>query len=213
MTKPLVSPSILNADKANLAAECISLQQSGADWIHCDVMDGIFVPNVSLSPDAVREVKKNVSLPLDVHLMVQNPDAVVKEYVNAGADIITFHFEAVKDVKSTINLIKSFGVKVGISLKPATPVDAVIPYASHVDMILIMTVEPGYGGQKFICETLEKIKRARQLFPNIHIQVDGGINAETSKLAVEAGADVLVAGSYIINSQNRAESIAILKNL
>lgn len=211
--KPIISPSILNADMENLPAECVSLQRSGADWIHCDVMDGVFVPNVSLAPGMVKNIDSSVHIPLDVHLMVENPCAVAEDYVRAGADIVTFHFEASDDVTATANLIRSCGAKVGVAVKPATPVDALVPYSQHFDMVLVMTVEPGFGGQKFIVETLEKIRRARQLFPDKHIQVDGGINAETAKLAVKAGADVLVAGSYIINSANRAEIIEKLKNV
>ena len=213
MSKLLISPSILNVAAQNLQAECVALQQSGADWIHCDVMDGIFVPNESLSALAVREIKRCVDIPLDVHLMVQNPERVVQEYVNAGADLVTFHLEATENVLDTINLIKSCGAKVGISIKPATPVERLLPYAQLLDMILVMTVEPGFGGQKFISETLEKIRLARQLFPDKFVQVDGGINAETAPLAVQAGANVLVAGSFIINSQNRAESIEKMKKL
>ena len=213
MSKPLISPSILNADMDNLQAECISLQEAGADWIHCDVMDGVFVPNVSLSACAVDSINKSVNIPLDVHIMVQNPQKVVQDYVNAGADIITFHIEATEDVLGTIRAIKDCGVKVGISIKPATPVEVLAPYAQLLDMILIMTVEPGYGGQEFIADTLEKIRLARRLFPDKLIEVDGGINAETAKLAVDAGANVLVAGSYIIKSQNRAETVEKLKNV
>ena len=213
MTKPLISPSILNANMDNLQAECISLQKAGADWIHCDVMDGVFVPNVSLSPSAVNSINKSVNIPLDVHLMVQNPEKVVQDYANAGADIITFHIEATEDVLGTIRAIKDCGVKVGISVKPATPVETLLPYAELLDMILIMTVEPGYGGQKFITDTVEKIRLAKRLFSDKLLEVDGGINGETAKLAVDAGANVLVAGSYIINSQNRAEKIEKLKNV
>lgn len=213
MTKLLVSPSILNVDRVNLPMECLSLQNCGADWIHCDVMDGVFVPNVSLSPELVADIRKSVTIPLDVHLMTVNPEAQITEYARAGAHVITFHLEASSDIAATARLIKQLGAKVGLSIKPATPVEAIVPYAELVDMILVMTVEPGFGGQKFMTAALEKIRLARKFFPDKLIQVDGGINAETAKLAVQAGANVLVAGSYILNSQNRAESISKLKNV
>ena len=213
MQKPLISPSILNVDANNLLSECVLLENCGADWIHCDVMDGIFVPNVSLQPSVVAAIKNSVKIPLDVHLMVENPRLAAEEYIRAGADIITFHLEATDNPLETMNFVKNCGVKVGIAIKPSTPVDAVLPYAKLLDMILVMTVEPGFGGQKFIAASVEKIMRAKQLFPNKLIQVDGGINGETAQLSIHAGANVLVAGSYIVNSSDKKECIANLKNL
>lgn len=213
MKKVLVSPSILNADFSRLKEECLSLENSGADWIHCDVMDGKFVPNTALSVEAVSQVKKAVSLPLDVHLMVQNPHKVVDEFIAAGANIITFHLEAGSDVAETSVRIRQGGAKVGLCIKPATAVETLLPFEKYFDMILIMTVEPGFGGQKFMPSCLEKIKTARQLFPDKLIEVDGGINSETGALAVTAGANVLVAGSFIIKSSNRKEAVQKLKTL
>lgn len=213
MKKVLISPSVLNADFTRLNEECISLQESGADWIHCDVMDGVFVPNTALSADIVSRVKTAVTLPLDVHLMVQMPHEVAEDYVSAGADTVTFHIESHSDVVKTSSLIRAAGAKVGISLRPATPVEILLPYAELFDMILIMTVEPGFGGQTFLPNSIGKIKTARKLFPDKLIEVDGGINADTGALAIHAGADVLVAGSYIIKSADRKSAILNLKSL
>lgn len=211
MKQILISPSILNADFSHLEEECISLEQSGADWVHCDVMDGVFVPNKALCPKDVAKIKHVVDMPLDVHLMVQNPIKSVAEYVEAGAKIITFHLEADSDVRETAELIHDFGAKAGLSVKPATSVERLLPFADFFDMILIMTVEPGFGGQKFIFDCLEKIRKARKLFPNKIIEVDGGINADTAALATEAGADVLVSGSFLLNSANRKQALADLR--
>ncbi len=213
MEKVLVSPSILNADFSRLNEECLSLENSGADWIHCDIMDGKFVPNTALSVEAVSQVKKAVSLPLDVHLMVQNPHKVVDDFIAAGANIVTFHLEAGSDIAETSARIRQSGAKVGLCIKPSTAVEALLPFVEFFDMILIMTVEPGFGGQKFMHGCLKKIKTARKLFADKLIEVDGGINAETGALAVEAGADVLVAGSYIIKSPNRKDAVQKLKTL
>lgn len=211
MSEIIVSPSILNVDKLNLAEVCKDLQNSGADWLHCDVMDGVFVPNKSLGVKEVARLKELVDMPLDVHLMVQNPGKVVADYANSGADIITFHLEATKFVAETAEAIRKLGCKVGISVKPSTSIEELLPYKDLLDMILVMTVEPGLGGQKLIEECLTKVKMARELFPTKLIEVDGGINAKTAALAVEQGANVLVAGSFLVSAENRKEAIDLLK--
>ncbi len=213
MKKVFVSPSILTADFARLAEECKSLQKCGADWIHCDVMDGAFVPNLTFGMPVVQSLRKCVVLPLDVHLMINQPQRYVEQFAKAGADIITFHVEATDDVAGTIQLIKKCGKKVGLSIKPNTPVQALLPFRGMMDMILIMSVEPGFGGQSFVDSSLEKIKLARQLFPDVLIQVDGGINQHNSSQVVNAGADVIVAGSAVFNASDRREAINNLRKI
>lgn len=213
MSKILVSPSILNVEKDKLFEVSNQLQNCGADWLHCDVMDGVFVPNVALGLEHIRNLHQSVNLPLDVHLMVTSPLAVVEDYVKAGASIITIHSNTDSDVAKTAQRIRKFGAKVGIAVNPEVAVEDLLPYADLIDMVLIMSVKPGFGGQKFMPSCIEKIKTARKLFPNKLIQVDGGINAETAKLVVDAGANVLVAGSFIVFAENKAEAISKLKNL
>lgn len=213
MEKVLIAPSVLNVPQEKLCEQSNILEKFGADWLHCDAMDGIFVPNTALSSSDVADLKKSVNIPLDIHLMYQHPMSVVEDFANAGADIITFHVETADDVEKTSELIRKCGAKVGLALNPSTPVDVLLPYADCFDMILIMSVQPGLGGQRFKQESVEKIRRARELFSNKLIEVDGGINAETAKLVVEAGVDVLVAGSFIILAQNIGEAIGKLKNL
>lgn len=213
MRKVFVSPSILSADFARLEKECKSLEKSGANWIHCDVMDGAFVPNISFGMPVLKSIRKCVVIPLDVHLMIQNPEKYVTQFAEAGADIITFHLEATNCVQKTIELIKSCGKKVGISVKPNTPVEELLPYKGTFDLLLIMSVEPGFGGQSFIESSVDKIKRARELFPDVMIEVDGGINLETAHSVTQAGADVLVAGSAVINARDRKEVIAKLSKM
>lgn len=213
MRKIFVSPSILSADFARLEKECKSLEKSGADWIHCDIMDGEFVPNMSFGMPIVKSIRKCVVLPLDVHLMIVNPDRYIVRFAEAGANIITFHLEATQDVKKTAELIRSCGNKVGISVKPGTAVEELIPYKGLFDMILVMSVEPGFGGQSFIESSLDKIKLARKLFPDTLIEVDGGINAQTAKSVINAGADVLVAGNAVMFAKNRKEAIDELRKV
>lgn len=213
MRKIFVSPSILSADFARLEKECKSLEKSGADWIHCDIMDGEFVPNMSFGMPIVKSIRNCVVLPLDVHLMIVNPDRYIVRFAEAGANIITFHLEATQDVKKTAELIRSCGKKVGISVKPGTAVEELIPYKGLFDMILVMSVEPGFGGQSFIESSLDKIKLARKLFPDTLIEVDGGINAQTAKSVIKAGADVLVAGNAVMFAKNRKEAIDELRKV
>ena len=211
MKKVLISPSILTLDFSNIQTQCAKLQRDGADWIHLDVMDGIFVPNSTFDWQLVSQVKQAVTIPLDVHLMVVDPINVVDNYAKAGADIITFHLEAAKDVVGTINAIKKSGCKVGISIKPGTPVAEIEPYLPLIDMVLVMSVEPGFGGQKFMPCAVERIAQIRALNPDILIQVDGGINPQNAPLVKKAGANVLVAGSAIVNTDNWEKAISNLR--
>ena len=211
MKKVLISPSILTLDFSNIQTQCAKLQRDGADWIHLDVMDGIFVPNSTFDWQLVSQVKQAVTIPLDVHLMVVDPINVVDNYAKAGADIITFHLEATKDVIATINAIKKSSCKVGISIKPGTPVAEIEPYLPLIDMVLVMSVEPGFGGQKFMPSAVEHIAQIRALNHDILIQVDGGINPQTAPWVKKAGANVLVAGSAIVNTDNWENAISNLR--
>ena len=210
----IVSPSILSADFANLEKEICKVEQAGADWIHVDVMDGHFVPNITIGIPVVKSLRKVTQLPLDVHLMIENPEKYVKDFADAGADIITFHYEAVdiKNIKSLIDVIKSFGVKAGMSIKPKTHPDKVLPFLNDLDLLLVMTVEPGFGGQKFMEDCAEKIKFLKPCSPeNLIIQVDGGINDTTAKICKEYGANSLVAGNYIYKSDDIKKAIELLR--
>ena len=214
MSKVIVSPSILSADFANLERDIKLVEKAGADWLHVDVMDGHFVPNITIGVPVVASIKKISNVPLDVHLMIENPEKYVEPFVKAGASILTFHYEAVKEneINNLINKVKTMGVKVGMSIKPKTPVEDVLKYLSKLDMLLIMTVEPGFGGQKFMSFCAEKIKAVRKVNSEIIVQVDGGINAQTGALCREYGANSLVAGSYIYKSCDVAQAISSLKN-
>lgn len=206
----IISPSILSADFANLERDIKAVNT--ADWLHIDVMDGHFVPNITIGVPVVASIRKITDMPLDVHLMIENPEKYIEAFVKAGADIITFHYEAVQDVSAVIKQIKSFGVKAGMSIKPKTLADAVFPYLNELDMILVMTVEPGFGGQKFMQDCAEKIPAIRQKAPeNLIIQVDGGINAETARICTSYGANSLVAGNYIYKSSDIKSAIASLR--
>ncbi|WP_075980970.1 ribulose-phosphate 3-epimerase [Bacillus massilinigeriensis] len=210
-----IAPSILSADFSKLGEEIKDVEQGGADYIHVDVMDGHFVPNITIGPlivDAIRPVTK---LPLDVHLMIENPDLYIESFANAGADYITVHVEACRHLHRTIHYIKSFGVKAGVVLNPATPVESIRHIIEDVDMVLLMSVNPGFGGQKFIPSVLPKIKAVKELADslglNIEIEVDGGVNETTAKECIAAGANVLVAGSAVYNEKDRGKAISALK--
>ena len=195
--KIIVAPSLLAADFSKLREEIQEVESHGAEYLHLDVMDGNFVPNISFGAPVISSIRKHSNLVFDVHLMVENPDRFIKDMVDAGADVITVHTEATKHLNRTIQLIKSYGKKVGVALNPSTPLDVIKYDLKDIDMVLIMTVNPGFGGQAFIEGMLQKIRDLRSIDPNIDIQVDGGINNKTSKLVKEAGANILVAGSYL----------------
>jgi len=206
MKKIQVSPSILSADFSKLGEDIKRLEDSGADMIHVDVMDGHFVPNLTIGPPVIKSLRKYTKLPFDVHLMIDPVHKYIKDYSDAGADIITFHPEATKNVQETINLIRSLNKKVGISLNPNTEIKAAEQYLDKIELILIMSVYPGFGGQKFINEVIKKIKDLDQIRKdrklNFKIEIDGGINFETSKIAIDAGVDILVSGTTVFKENN-----------
>ena len=215
MAKIIVSPSILSADFANLERDIKLVERNGADWIHVDVMDGHFVPNITIGIPVVKSIKKVTTLPLDVHLMIENPEKYIEGFTNAGADILTFHYEAVKkeNIKPLITKIKNFGLKAGLSIKPKTQPEEILEFLPDLDLVLVMTVEPGFGGQKFMADCAEKIKIIKKhATQNLFIQVDGGINAETGEICTKYGANSLVAGSYIYKAENIKEAISSLKH-
>jgi len=206
----LIAPSILSANFSKLGEEVKAVERSGADWLHIDVMDGKFVPNITIGPLVVKDLRPVSGLFFDVHLMIDDPLVYVDRFIDAGADMVTFHIEACDDPDATIKKIKERGKKAGVSVKPGTGISVLDDLIEKVEMVLIMTVEPGFGGQSFMKDQIEKIKNLRKKFKG-HIQVDGGINKETAALAVEAGANVLVAGTSIFGRDNYGEAIKELR--
>ena len=212
-----IAPSILSADFANLERDIHNIEEMGADWVHVDVMDGIFVPNISIGIPVVKALRPVTDLPLDVHLMIDRPIRYIEEFVKAGADWLTIHIEAdqPQNTLAALDKIRQLGCKAAISLKPKTPVEAAIPYLEKCDMILVMTVEPGFGGQKFMADQMPKIKQLREWLDDINpdcvIEVDGGVDAVTHAVCKENGAEVLVAGSAYFKAQDRAAFVKTIQ--
>jgi len=208
---PLIAPSLLAADFGDLRNEISRVEKAGADWLHLDVMDGHFVPNLTFGPFIVSAIRSLTRLPLDTHLMISEPAFFAPRFAESGSNLITFHVEAVEDVARTVREIKALGVKVGLSIKPATPVEVVLPYLEGLDLVLVMSVEPGFGGQKFMPEAVPKIRSLREAIDARNsttiVQVDGGINPETAKLVRDAGVDVIVAGTSVFRSTDPAAAL------
>jgi len=214
---PIISPSVLACDFANIQSEVEMINNSSADWFHIDIMDGVFVPNISFGFPVMKAIAKHATKPLDVHLMIVNPDNYIKDCKNAGAEWVTVHYEACPHLHRTIQLIHSFGMRAGVALNPHTNVSVLENVIQDIDLVLIMSVNPGFGGQKFIDNAINKVKETKELIARKKstalIEVDGGVNLETGKRLIDAGASVLVAGSFVFNSENPSETIAHLKKM
>jgi ribulose-phosphate 3-epimerase len=216
MSSPiLIAPSVLSADHARLGEEIVAIEKAGADWIHLDVMDGHFVPNLTFGPPIIQSLRKTTQLPFDVHLMIEKPELSIEQYIKAGADYVTVHVEASTHLHRTLQQIRALGAKPGVSLNPHTPISSIEHIISLVDLVLLMTVNPGFGGQKFIPEVAPKISALRQLAntknSSLLISVDGGIDPSTLPTVLQAGANVVVAGSYIFGSKDYRRAIASLR--
>lgn len=213
--KHLVAPSILSADFANLQRDVEMLNKSNADWIHVDIMDGVFVPNISLGFPVVKAIKKHAKKPLDVHLMIANPDDYLQAFKDAGADNLSVHYEGSHHLHRTVHAIRDLGMKAGVAINPHTPVNVLQDIISDIDLVILMSVNPGFGGQKFIESTLQKVKYLKMLIKTKKsktlIEVDGGVDLKNASLLVKNGADVLVAGNTVFGSKNPSETIALLK--
>lgn len=216
MQRPLIiAPSVLAADYSCLGQELKRIEESGADWVHVDVMDGHFVPNISFGMEMVWMLRKHTALPLDVHLMIEQPERYVRNFVEAGADVVTVHLEAQHDVVKTLGLVRDMGCKVGLAINPLTLVENALPLLPRVDLLLCMTVNPGFGGQPFLIDVLEKVRVARKYVRDHHldvdIEVDGGINSDTAGPSVAAGANVLVAGSFLFKQESMKAGVGTLR--
>lgn len=205
-----IAPSILSADFSRLGEEVISIDKAGADWVHIDVMDGIFVPNITFGPPVIKAIRNKTKLPFDVHLMITKPERYIEDFVKAGADLIVVHAESTIHLHRVIQQIKSYGIKAGVSLNPSTSPEVLRYIINDIDLVLVMSVNPGFGGQSFIESSVEKIKEIRKMSETIDIEVDGGINDKTIKKCIEAGANIFVAGSYVFGG-NYEERIKSLK--
>ena len=215
--KPIIAPSFLAADFSKVREEVEMLNESDADWVHVDVMDGVFVPNISFGFPVIKQIKKYSTKPLDVHLMIANPDPYIAEFKKAGADILTVHYEACTHLHRTLQAIKAEGMKAGVALNPHTNINVLEDTINDIDLVCIMSVNPGFGGQSFIENTYNKVKQLKELITrkgaSTHIEIDGGVTNKNAKTLVDAGADVLVAGSYVFKSTNQPETIKNLKAL